>query len=82
MDDEVIYDLYLYNDNINPFEKVIGTLMRTLDWTVYQAEQCALMAHEKDRTILKSGSYIELRKHSRILKNAGIVTALERKKDT
>lgn len=71
------YNLYLYNDNINSFDKVVKALTRVLDWTCYQSEQCTLMAQEKDRIILKSGSYIELREQSRMLKKMGIIATLE-----
>jgi hypothetical protein len=67
----------LYNDNINSFDRVVRTLSKVLNWSVYQSEQCALIAHEKDRTILKSGSYLELRQQSNLLRKAGITATLE-----
>tara|TARA_Y100000310_G_scaffold108363_1_gene106803 strand:- start:134 stop:388 length:255 start_codon:yes stop_codon:yes gene_type:complete len=77
MIDKSNYNLCLYNDNINSFDRVVRTLSKVLDWSVYQSEQCALIAHEKDRTILKSGSYLELRQQSNLLRKAGITATLE-----
>ena len=77
MIDKSNYNLCLYNDNINSFDRVVRTLSKVLNWSVYQSEQCALIAHEKDRTILKSGSYLELRQQSNLLRKAGITATLE-----
>jgi ATP-dependent Clp protease adapter protein ClpS len=72
-----VYNLYLYNDSINSFDRIVNVLSKVLDWSVYQSEQCALIAHEKDRTILKRGSYHELKQQSNLLRKAGITATLE-----
>jgi len=81
MNSDVIYNLYLYNDSINSFERVIRSLTQALDWTIYQAEQCAMIAHEKERTVLLTGGYIDLYKHSRRLKAVGLTVAIERRNE-
>ena len=75
------YYLYLYNDNINSFEKVVGVLTDVLDWTIYQAEQCALIAHENERVCLRSGTFAELSQQSYTLKKAGITAVMLPTKD-
>ena len=71
------YKLYLYNDNINSFNKIVRILTEVLDWTVYQSEQCALMAHENDKTVLKRGTYTELAKYCKAIKKARIAAAIQ-----
>jgi len=75
------YYLYLYNDNINSFEKVVSVLTEVLQWTIYQAEQCALIAHENDKVCLRSGTFAELSKQSYTLKKAGVTAIMVPDKD-
>ena len=71
------YRLYLYNDNINSFEKVIRVLTQNLEWTIYQAEQMAMLAHEKERVVLRTDNYIPLLKQSRLLKREGLTVTID-----
>ena len=71
------YKLYLYNDSINSFEKVIRALTQNLDWTMYQAEQMAMLAHEKERIVLRTDNYIPLLKQSRLLKKEGLTVTID-----
>lgn len=62
--DEVIetevYDLMVFNDDVNTFDFVIETLMDVCGHTPEQAEQCTLLIHFKGKCSVKKGSFDEL----------------------
>lgn len=55
-----ILHLVLYNDDFNTFEHVIESLVDVCHHTPEQAEQCAIIVHNKGRYEVKSGSYKRL----------------------
>lgn len=54
-------ELILFNDDVNTFEFVIETLIEVCGHDPYQAEQCALTAHNNGKCGIKSGSYDTLK---------------------
>jgi ATP-dependent Clp protease adaptor protein ClpS len=54
-------DLILYNDEYNTFDFVIETLIEVCGHDLYQAEQCAWIAHYKGKCAVKSGTFNELK---------------------
>jgi len=52
--------LVLLNDSVNSFDNVILCLVTVLDYTNQQAEQVALIVHNKGRCIIKTGLFNEL----------------------
>jgi ATP-dependent Clp protease adaptor protein ClpS len=54
--DTALFNIILYNDDVNTFDYVIEMLMRYCDHTLSQAEQCALLTHYKGKSIVKKGS--------------------------
>jgi len=50
-----VYTLVLYNDDYNTFEHVIESLVEICGHDPVQAEQCALIAHQKGSCEVKSG---------------------------
>ncbi|OIN59406.1 ATP-dependent Clp protease adaptor ClpS [Arsenicibacter rosenii] len=62
--DEVIetdvYNLVVFNDDINTFDHVIDTLIDVCGHTPEQAEQCTLIIHYKGKCTVKNGSWDEL----------------------
>jgi ATP-dependent Clp protease adaptor protein ClpS len=52
--------LVLLNDHVNSFDHVILCLVTVLDYTAEQAEQVALIVHNKGRCIIKTGLFNEL----------------------
>ena len=63
LDEIVISDLYnlvIYNDEVNTFDHVIATLMEVCKHTPEQAEQCTIIIHYKGKCTVKSGSFNEL----------------------
>ena len=55
------YNLIVWNDEVNSFEWVIETLMDICGHTAEQAEQCAMIIHNKGKYAVKSGSYDNLK---------------------
>jgi ATP-dependent Clp protease adaptor protein ClpS len=56
-----VFDLVVFNDDINTFDHVINTLIRVCGHTHEQAEQCTLLIHYKGKCTVRSGSFDELR---------------------
>jgi ATP-dependent Clp protease adaptor protein ClpS len=52
--------LVLFNDDVNTFEFVIETLIEVCGHDLFQAENCALIAHYKGKCTVKKGSLEEL----------------------
>lgn len=53
--------IVLYNDDINSFMWVIQCLVDVCGHDVVQAEQCALIVHNKGKCSIKTGDYDELK---------------------
>lgn len=56
-----VYDLVLYNDDVNTFEYVIESLMEICNHESIQAEQCTWIIHHKGKCSVKKGSVEELK---------------------
>jgi ATP-dependent Clp protease adaptor protein ClpS len=55
-----VYNLVVFNDEVNTFEYVIDTLIEVCDHTHEQAEQCTLLIHYKGKCTVKNGGFEEL----------------------
>mgnify|MGYP001167904728 CR=1 FL=1 len=55
-----VYEIILFNDDVNTFDHVINTLVAYCDHTYHQAEQCAYIVHHSGKCVVKTGSYEEL----------------------
>ena len=55
-----LYEIILFNDEVNTFDHVIKTLIEVCEHTPEQAEQCSLIVHYKGKCSVKRGSYDEL----------------------
>ncbi len=56
-----VYDLVVFNDDVNTFDHVIRTLIKVCKHTTEQAEQCTLLIHYRGKCTVKNGSFSELR---------------------
>lgn len=70
--EEDLYDLVVFNDDVNTFDHVINTLMRVCKHTSEQAEQCTTIIHYKGKCKVKSGSFDELKPMRQGICDAGI----------
>lgn len=59
-DTDTISKLIMYNDEVNSFETVILALMKHLGHELQQAEQLAMIAHNKGKAVVKQGTDKEL----------------------
>jgi ATP-dependent Clp protease adaptor protein ClpS len=59
--EEEVYNIILYNDDVNTFEWVIECLIRYCGHDAIQAEQCAHIVHYKGKCAVKEGSLEELK---------------------
>lgn len=55
------YSLVVWNDEVNTFDWVIETLIDICKHSQEQAEQCALLIHNKGKYAVKNGSYETLK---------------------
>lgn len=72
-----IYELVLFNDDVNEFSFVIDTLIEVCDLDPIQAEQITLIVHEKGKCGVISGSLEELKPKYQILINKGLIVSIE-----
>jgi ATP-dependent Clp protease adaptor protein ClpS len=67
-----VFDLVVFNDDVNTFEHVIRTLIKVCKHTPEQAEQCTLLIHFKGKCTVRTGSFDELRPLREAICEAGI----------
>jgi ATP-dependent Clp protease adaptor protein ClpS len=60
MEDTKTHKLVLYNDDHNDYLYVIACLIRYCKHEPVQAEQCAVIAHNKGKCSVKSGDYLDM----------------------
>ena len=67
-----VFDLIVFNDEVNTFEHVINTLIRVCRHSSEQAEQCTLLIHYKGKCTVRNGSFEELRPLREAICESGI----------
>jgi ATP-dependent Clp protease adaptor protein ClpS len=67
-----VFDLVVFNDDVNTFEHVIRTLIKVCNHTQEQAEQCTLLIHYKGKCTVKNGSFEDLRPMREAICEVGI----------
>ena len=55
-----LWELVVFNDEVNTFDHVIETLIDVCQHSPEQAEQCTLIIHYKGQCGVKSGDFEEL----------------------
>ncbi len=66
------HEIIVYNDEVNTFDHVIETLIKTCDHDSIQAEQCTLLIHYKGKCAVKSGGFDDLKPRCTEILKAGI----------
>ncbi len=61
VEEEHLYSLLVWNDEVNTFDWVIETLIEVCGHSQEQAEQCAFLIHTKGKYAVKKGSYDTLK---------------------
>lgn len=54
------HKLVMYNDADNSFSYIMACLIRFCEHDPLQAEQCALIAHNKGECSIKAGDFLEM----------------------
>ncbi|MDX2191273.1 MAG: ATP-dependent Clp protease adaptor ClpS [Bacteroidota bacterium] len=67
-----VYDLIVYNDEVNTFEHVIETLIDVCGHHPSQAEQCTMLIHYKGKCSVKKGTFEFLAPMRNSICNRGI----------
>ncbi|MGB0175766.1 MAG: ATP-dependent Clp protease adaptor ClpS [Owenweeksia sp.] len=67
-----LYEIVLFNDDVNTFDWVITSLVEVCDHTFEQAEQCSVLVHYKGKCTVKSGEYSKLKPQCTELLNRGL----------
>jgi ATP-dependent Clp protease adaptor protein ClpS len=67
-----VYDLVIFNDDVNTFDHVIKTLIRVCKHTPEQAEQCTFLIHYKGKCSVKNGSFDDLKPMREAICEVGI----------
>ncbi len=70
--EEDLYDLIVFNDDVNTFEHVINTLIKVCKHSTEQAEQCTYIIHYKGKCKVKQGTFNELKPLCQNILDAGI----------
>lgn len=64
--------LVVFNDDVNSFEWVIECFMKYLKFPLEQAEQCAMLIHNRGKYAVKDGTEEDLRPIKEALDDAGL----------
>ncbi len=71
-----VYNLVVYNDEVNTFDFVISTLIDVCQHAPEQAEQCTMIIHYKGKCTVKKGDFEELAPMRNAICNRGISAEL------
>lgn len=74
---ENTHSLIVWNDSVNTFEWVIETLVEVCGHSEQQAEQCALIIHNKGKYAVKQGAYDDLKPMCDAITERGIGATIE-----
>lgn len=77
LDNIVDKQLIVYNDDVNTFQWVIISFVKILKHTLEQAEQCAIIIHNRGKCSVKLGSHDELKPYRDALTERGINAKIE-----
>jgi ATP-dependent Clp protease adaptor protein ClpS len=76
-DNENSCHLVVWNDEVNTFDWVIITLIKVCGHFHEQAEQCAMLIHNKGRYTVKEGAYEYLKPMCDAITERGIGATIE-----
>ena len=56
-----LFEILLFNDEVNTFDFVIDSLIEVCEHTLEQAEQCTYLVNYKGKCAVKTGEFEELK---------------------
>ena len=74
---ENVYQIIVWNDEVNTFDWVIETLVEICRHSNEQAEQCAFLIHNKGKYGVKNGSFDDLKPQCEAILERGIGATIE-----
>lgn len=77
MENVKTHKLTVYNDDVNSHEYIIACLIRFCKHDPIQAEQCALIAHNKGQCAVKVSNFNDIYEMHYDLKEMNITTEIE-----
>lgn len=72
-----LYQLIVWNDDVNTFDWVAKTLVDICEMEEVQAEQCSIIIHYKGKCAVKHGDFSTLRKKCEAIIDRGINATVE-----
>ena len=60
MEETKTHKLVIYNDDVNSYQYIMASLIRFCKHEPLQAEQCAVIAHNKGKCSVKSGDFMDM----------------------
>lgn len=76
MEQNKSHKLVMYNDDDNSFPYIMACLIRFCKHEPLQAEQCALIAHNKGECSVKTGDFMEMFELHHDFENVSIKTKI------
>lgn len=77
MEDVKTHKLTVYNDDVNSYEYIMACLIRFCKHDPIQAEQCAIIAHNTGKCIVKIGNFNDIYEIHKELKQMDIINEIE-----
>ncbi len=77
VDEEKLYHIIVWNDEVNTFEWVIDTLIEICGHSEEQAEQCALLIHTQGKYAVQQGNFEVLKPKRDAIVDRGIGATIE-----
>ena len=77
VEEELSKKLIVHNDDVNTFDWVAEALVDICKHTWVQAEQCALIVHEKGKYAVKEGDFDALKPMKDAISERGINATIE-----
>ena len=77
IDEDKVYHIIVWNDEVNTFEWVIDTLIEICGHSEEQAEQCALLIHTQGKYAVQQGKFETLKPKRDAIVDRGIGATLE-----
>lgn len=71
------YQLLLLDDNVNSFDDVIDILIDMCGYTLYQAEQCALIVNNNGEVVIRTGTKSAITKLHKTLTTEGLTVKIQ-----
>jgi ATP-dependent Clp protease adaptor protein ClpS len=77
MEDYKTHQVVIYNDHVNSYEYIMASLIRFCKHEPIQAEQCAILAHNKGKCTVKTGDFMDMFELKNTFDNLDIKSEIE-----